>query len=171
MVLTFNHQTAVTHAEKVQDLAIARTPFSTGFRLHKQLRSLIQAHALYSGRSKAKMEDFEEVRRLSKFMNLDLPDLASTTSAIIMIATSGQRWGITSWRFVIPQLQPFRATTAIVDQGPHIVHSMTALRSNLVELLRQTLDRICFLRDHPVLRCFIIQRYTPMYTPLCTPPS
>ncbi len=33
-------------AEKVQDLAIARTPFSTGFRLHKQLRSLIQAQAL-----------------------------------------------------------------------------------------------------------------------------
>ena len=57
-------------AEKVQDLAIARTPFSTGFRLHKQLRSLIQAHALYCGRSKVKMEDFEEVRRLSKFMNL-----------------------------------------------------------------------------------------------------
>ena len=58
-------------AEKVQDLAIARTPFSTGFRLHKQLRSMIQAHALYCGRSKATMEDFLEVRRLSKFLNLD----------------------------------------------------------------------------------------------------
>jgi hypothetical protein len=58
-------------AEKVQDLAIARTPFSTGFRLHKQLRSLIQAHALYCGRSKVRMEDFEEVRRLSRFLNLD----------------------------------------------------------------------------------------------------
>jgi hypothetical protein len=58
-------------AEKVQDLAIARTPFSTGFRLHKQLRSLIQAHALYRGRSKVKMEDFEETRRLSKFLNLN----------------------------------------------------------------------------------------------------
>jgi hypothetical protein len=58
-------------ARRVQDLAIARTPFSTGFRLHKQLRALIQAHALYCGRSKVKMEDFEEIRRLSKFMNLD----------------------------------------------------------------------------------------------------
>jgi hypothetical protein len=53
-------------AKKVQDLAIARTPSSTGFRLHKQLRVLVQAHALYCGRS-----DFEEIRRLSKFMNLD----------------------------------------------------------------------------------------------------
>jgi hypothetical protein len=58
-------------AEKVQDLAIARTPFSTGFRLHKQLRALIQAHALYCGRVRVNMEDFEEIRRLSKFMNLD----------------------------------------------------------------------------------------------------
>jgi hypothetical protein len=58
-------------AEKIQDLAIARTPFSTGFRLHKQLRSLIQAHALYCGRSKVRKEDFEEVRRLSRFLNLD----------------------------------------------------------------------------------------------------
>lgn len=58
-------------AEKVQDLAIARTPFSTGFRLHKQLRALVQAHALYLGRTKVKMEDFEEIRRLSRFMNLD----------------------------------------------------------------------------------------------------
>lgn len=58
-------------AEKLQDLAIARTPFSTGFRLHKQLRALVQAHTLYCGRSKVKVEDFEEIRRLSKFMNLD----------------------------------------------------------------------------------------------------
>ncbi len=58
-------------AEKVQDLAIARTPFSTGFRLHKQLRALIEAHALYCGRGKVNKEDFEEIRRLSKFMNLD----------------------------------------------------------------------------------------------------
>jgi hypothetical protein len=56
-------------AEKVQNLAIARTPFSTGFRLHKQLRSLVQAHALYHGRSKVTVEDFEEIRRLSRFMN------------------------------------------------------------------------------------------------------
>jgi hypothetical protein len=54
----------------VQDLAIAKTPFSTRFRLHKQLRALVQAHALYCGRSKVKKEDFEEIRRLSKFMNL-----------------------------------------------------------------------------------------------------
>jgi hypothetical protein len=58
-------------AEKVQDLAIARTLLSTGFRFHKQLRSLVQAHALYCGRSKVTLQDFEEVRRLSKFMNLD----------------------------------------------------------------------------------------------------
>jgi hypothetical protein len=58
-------------AEKVQSLAISRTPFSTGFRLHKQLRSLVQAHALYSGRSNVKMDDSHEMRRLSKFMNLD----------------------------------------------------------------------------------------------------
>jgi len=58
-------------ARRVQDLAAAETPFSTGFRVHKQLRALVQAHALYCGRSKAKAEDFEEVRRLSKFMNLD----------------------------------------------------------------------------------------------------
>ena len=49
-------------AEKVQDLAISRTPFSTGFRLHKQLRALVQAHALYCGRSGVKKEDFEEIR-------------------------------------------------------------------------------------------------------------
>ena len=58
-------------ARKVQELAIEETTFSTGFRVHKQLRALVQAHALYCGRSKAKMEDFEEVRRLSKFMNLN----------------------------------------------------------------------------------------------------
>lgn len=57
-------------AEKTKDLVLARTPFGTGFRLHKQLRLLLQAHALYSGRSKVIMADFEEVRRLSKFMNL-----------------------------------------------------------------------------------------------------
>jgi hypothetical protein len=57
-------------AEEVQTLAIARTPFSTGFRLHKQLRALVQAHALYSGRAKAKMHDLEEIKRLSKFLNL-----------------------------------------------------------------------------------------------------
>jgi hypothetical protein len=33
-------------AEKIQALAIANVPVSTGFRLHKQLRALIQAHAL-----------------------------------------------------------------------------------------------------------------------------
>jgi hypothetical protein len=54
----------------VQDLAIKRTPFDTGFRLDKQLGSLIQAHALYCRRSKAKMEDYEETKRLSKFLNL-----------------------------------------------------------------------------------------------------
>jgi hypothetical protein len=58
-------------ARRVQDLAIAETPFSTGFRVHKQLRSLVQAHALYRGDTKITMEDFEEIRRLSKFMNLD----------------------------------------------------------------------------------------------------
>jgi hypothetical protein len=58
-------------ARRVQDLAIAETPFSTGFRGHKQLRSLVEVHALYRGRSKVTMEDFEEIRRLSKFMNLD----------------------------------------------------------------------------------------------------
>ena len=58
-------------AEKVQNLAIARTPFSTGFRLHKQLRFLVEAHALYSGRAKVEMDDFIEIRRLSKFRNLN----------------------------------------------------------------------------------------------------
>jgi predicted hydrolase (HD superfamily) len=55
----------------MQDLAIAETPLSTGFRVHKQLRALIQAHALYRGDKKVKMQDFEEIKRLSKFMNLD----------------------------------------------------------------------------------------------------
>jgi hypothetical protein len=59
----------------LQDLAIARTPFSTGFRLHKQLRSLLQAHALYSDRERVIMEDFEEIRRLSKFMNVDFNEI------------------------------------------------------------------------------------------------
>ena len=62
-------------AEKIQDLAIARTPFRTGFRLHKQLRSLLQAHALYFGGSKVRNEDFEEIRRLSKFMNVDFNEI------------------------------------------------------------------------------------------------
>ena len=57
-------------ATRIQNLAVAETPFSTGFRPHKQLRALVQAHALYCGRSKVKVEDFEEVRRLSEFMNL-----------------------------------------------------------------------------------------------------
>jgi hypothetical protein len=52
-------------------LAIAETPFRTGFRVHKQLRALVQAHALYRGDTRVKIEDFEEIRRLSKFMNLD----------------------------------------------------------------------------------------------------
>jgi hypothetical protein len=58
-------------AGRVQDLAAAETRFSTGFRVHKQLRALVQAHALYRGDAKVRMEDFEEIRRLSKFMNLD----------------------------------------------------------------------------------------------------
>ena len=58
-------------ARRVQNLAIAETPYSTGFRVHKQLRALVQAHALYRGDTKVKMVDFEEIRRLSKFMNLD----------------------------------------------------------------------------------------------------
>ena len=58
-------------ARRVQDLATAETPFSTGFRVHKQLRALAQAHALYRADAKVKMEDFEEIKRLSKFMNLD----------------------------------------------------------------------------------------------------
>ena len=58
-------------ARRVQDLAIAETMSSTGFRVHKQLRALVQAHALYRGDTKVKMEDFEEIRRQSKFMNLD----------------------------------------------------------------------------------------------------
>ena len=62
-------------ANRVQDLAIARTPFSTGFRFHKQLRSLIQAEALYSGRTKATKDDFEELRRLSRFVNLDFSQI------------------------------------------------------------------------------------------------
>ena len=62
-------------ATRVQDLAIAQTPSSTGFRIHKQLRALVQAHALYRGDTKVKMEDFEAIRRLSKFMNLDFPQV------------------------------------------------------------------------------------------------
>jgi len=55
----------------IQELAIAETLFSTGFRVHKQLRALVQAHALYRGDTKVKMEDLEEIKRLSKFMNLN----------------------------------------------------------------------------------------------------
>ena len=62
-------------ARRVQDLAIAETPFSTGFRVHKQLRALVQAHALYRGDKKVKMQDFEEIKRLSKFMNLDFHEI------------------------------------------------------------------------------------------------
>jgi len=58
-------------ARRVQDLATAEAPFSTGFGIHKQLRALVQAHALYRGQKKAMMNDFEEVKRLSSFMNLD----------------------------------------------------------------------------------------------------
>jgi len=57
-------------ARKIQSLAIASIPVSTGFRFHKSLRSLVEAHALYCGRARARMEDFEEVKRLSKFINL-----------------------------------------------------------------------------------------------------
>jgi hypothetical protein len=62
-------------AKKIQSLAIARTPSSTGFRLHKQLISLVQVHALYSRRSRVGMNDFEEIRRLSKFMNIKFPKI------------------------------------------------------------------------------------------------
>ena len=58
-------------ARRIQDLATVETRFSTGFRVHKQLRALVQAHAFYRGDTKVKMEDFEEIKRLSKFMNLD----------------------------------------------------------------------------------------------------
>jgi hypothetical protein len=58
-------------ARRIQELAIEETPFSTGFRGHKQLRALVQVHALYSGRTRVTMRDFEEIKRLSKFMNLD----------------------------------------------------------------------------------------------------
>jgi len=58
-------------ARRIQELAIEETPFSTGFRIHKQLRALVQAHALYRGDTMVKIQDFEEIRRLSKFMNLD----------------------------------------------------------------------------------------------------
>ena len=56
-------------AGKIEALAIAETPFSTGFRVHKQSRALVQAHALYCGRTKVRMEDFEEIRRLSVSAN------------------------------------------------------------------------------------------------------
>jgi hypothetical protein len=62
-------------ARRIEALAVAETPFSTGFRIHKQLRALVQAHALYRGDTKVKMEDFEEVKRLSKFMNLDFHEI------------------------------------------------------------------------------------------------
>jgi hypothetical protein len=55
---------------KVQELAVGTIPFSTGFRLHKQLRSLVQAEALYNQRTTVTAADFEEVKRLSRFMNL-----------------------------------------------------------------------------------------------------
>jgi len=58
-------------ARRIEALAIAETRFSTGFRVHKQLRALVQAHVLYSGRTRVTMQDFEEIKRLSKFMNLD----------------------------------------------------------------------------------------------------
>jgi len=35
------------------------------------LRAMVQAHALYRRRTKVTMKDFEQIRRLSKFMNLD----------------------------------------------------------------------------------------------------
>lgn len=57
--------------ERVQGLVLDSAPCSTGFRLHKQMRALVQAHALYRGRSIVTEEDFEEIRRLSKYMNLD----------------------------------------------------------------------------------------------------
>lgn len=55
---------------RVQELAVGTIPFSTGFRLHKQLRSLLQAEALYNQRTIATTADLEEVTRLSSFMNL-----------------------------------------------------------------------------------------------------
>jgi hypothetical protein len=48
--------------------SIAETPSSTGFRIHKQLRAFVQAHALYRRQTKVTMEDFEKIRRPSKFM-------------------------------------------------------------------------------------------------------
>jgi hypothetical protein len=57
-------------AEKIQGLAIGRSMRRAGFRFHKQLRALVQAHALYCGRTRVKMNDFEEIGRLSRFMNL-----------------------------------------------------------------------------------------------------
>lgn len=62
-------------ARRIEALAIVETPLSTGFRVHKQLRALVQAHVLYRGDTKVKMEDFEEVKRLSKFMNLGFHEI------------------------------------------------------------------------------------------------
>ena len=62
-------------AEKAKDLVLAKTHFTPGFRLHKQLRLLMQARALYCGRKSVIMEDFEEIRRLSKFLNLRFTEI------------------------------------------------------------------------------------------------
>ena len=62
-------------AGRIQELAMAEARSSTGFRVHKQLRALVQAHALYRGDAKVRMEDFENIRRLSKFMNLDFHEI------------------------------------------------------------------------------------------------
>ena len=55
---------------RIQELAIGTEPFSTGFRLHKQLRSLLQAEAFHNQRTIATTADFEEIVHLSRFMNL-----------------------------------------------------------------------------------------------------
>jgi hypothetical protein len=62
-------------ADKVMGLVRGQAPFTTGFRFHKQLRALLQAHALYCGRSKVSMADFLEVKRLSKFINSEYREI------------------------------------------------------------------------------------------------
>jgi hypothetical protein len=60
-----------TEAEEAQKIAKSTKPFSTGYRFHKQIRALCQANALARGSPLVSRQDVEEIKHLSRFININ----------------------------------------------------------------------------------------------------
>jgi len=56
------------YAEQIKVTSIAKSPFSTGFRLHKQLRLLAQTNALLNDRNTVNKEDIDKLLDYAKYI-------------------------------------------------------------------------------------------------------